>query len=284
MRHGARAWLAAGALGLAGCGGEPQTIPERAPPVSPPAETWDLGRLPPAEPVLETRQTPEGVRILILERGEGPESTDATPLDVSFTEYLLTGQQVERGILPLGGPGRFSSQRLLRGLRIGLAGLRHGERRRLLVPAALAHGWDNPSKAVPPGSDLVFDVKASTFAVLDLVTGTGAEAKAGQRVLAHYVGMFPDGQVFEDSRKLRNGEPASLPLREGQDGVISGWVRGVPGMKVGGRRRLRVPSTLGYGRTGNLDAKGNPGKIPPNADLVFVIDLVDVMPADVPPR
>ena len=78
-----------------------------------------------------------------------------------------------RDHLPL-GPGRFSSHRLLRGLRAGLAGLRHAERRRLLIPAALAHGWDNPSRAVPPGSDLVFDVRASTYAQLDLVEGTGA--------------------------------------------------------------------------------------------------------------
>ena len=99
----------------------------------------------------------------------------------------------------------------------------------------------------------------------DLITGTGAEAKVGQTVTVNYVGiLFNGGKEFDASWK-RN-EPFSFPLGKGQ--VIAGWDQGVLGMKVGGRRELVIPAALAYG------AKGSPPAIPPNAPLVFVIDLL----------
>jgi peptidylprolyl isomerase len=101
--------------------------------------------------------------------------------------------------------------------------------------------------------------------VKDLVTGTGPEAKAGQTVTVNYVGvLFKGGKEFDASWK-RN-EPFSFPLGKGQ--VIAGWDQGVPGMKVGGRRELVIPASLAYG------AKGSGSTIPPNAPLVFVVDLL----------
>jgi peptidylprolyl isomerase len=101
--------------------------------------------------------------------------------------------------------------------------------------------------------------------VKDLITGTGPEAKAGQTVTVNYVGvLFKGGKEFDASWK-RN-EPFSFALGKGQ--VIAGWDQGVPGMKVGGRRELVIPAALAYG------AKGSGSTIPPNAPLVFVIDLL----------
>ena len=103
----------------------------------------------------------------------------------------------------------------------------------------------------------------SNLVVKDLIAGTGAEAKAGGSVTVNYVGvLYQGGKEFDASWK--RGEPATFSLQ----GVIPGWTKGIPGMKVGGRRELIIPASLAYG------AKGFPPKIPPNAPLVFVIDLL----------
>jgi peptidylprolyl isomerase len=101
----------------------------------------------------------------------------------------------------------------------------------------------------------------------DLIVGTGPEAKAGQSVTVNYVGMlYKGGKQFDASWKRH--EPFTFLL--GNGAVIAGWDRGVVGMKVGGRRELIIPAALGYG------AKGSGASIPPNAALVFVVDLLGV--------
>jgi peptidylprolyl isomerase len=101
----------------------------------------------------------------------------------------------------------------------------------------------------------------------ELIVGTGAEAKAGDTVTVNYVGiLYKGGKEFDASWK-RN-EPFSFTLGKGQ--VIPGWDQGIPGMKVGGRRELIIPAELAYG------AKGSPPTIPPNAPLIFVVDLLSV--------
>ena len=96
--------------------------------------------------------------------------------------------------------------------------------------------------------------------------GDGAEAVPGNLVTVHYTGWLTDESKF-DSSKDRN-EPFSFPLGGGR--VIRGWDEGVAGMKVGGRRRLTIPPHLGYG------AAGAGGVIPPNATLVFEVELLGV--------
>jgi peptidylprolyl isomerase len=99
----------------------------------------------------------------------------------------------------------------------------------------------------------------------EIIAGTGTEAKAGDTVSVNYVGaLYKTGKVFDASWK-RN-EPFSFALGKGQ--VIPGWEQGVLGMKVGGRRELIIPASLGYG------AKGSPPSIPPNETLIFVVDLL----------
>ncbi|MFO1227383.1 FKBP-type peptidyl-prolyl cis-trans isomerase [Roseateles sp.] len=104
----------------------------------------------------------------------------------------------------------------------------------------------------------------------DQVVGDGAEAQAGQRVQVHYTGwLFKDGQRGKkfDSSKDR-GQPFRFRLGGGE--VIQGWDEGVQGMKVGGRRMLVLPPELGYG------AYGAGGVIPPNATLLFEVELLGV--------
>ncbi|MBV8218003.1 MAG: FKBP-type peptidyl-prolyl cis-trans isomerase [Solirubrobacterales bacterium] len=101
----------------------------------------------------------------------------------------------------------------------------------------------------------------------DLVTGTGQTAKAGDTVTVNYIGeLYKNGKEF-DSSWSRN-QPFTTPLTNGS--VIPGWVQGIPGMKVGGRRELIIPASLAYG------AQGSPPTIPPNSPLVFVVDLLSV--------
>ncbi|MDR3394448.1 MAG: FKBP-type peptidyl-prolyl cis-trans isomerase [Parasulfuritortus sp.] len=100
----------------------------------------------------------------------------------------------------------------------------------------------------------------------DITVGEGAEAVSGQRVSVHYTGWLTDGTKF-DSSKDRN-EPFDFPLGRGH--VIQGWDQGVVGMKVGGSRKLTIPPEMGYG------ARGAGGVIPPNATLVFDVELLAV--------
>jgi FKBP-type peptidyl-prolyl cis-trans isomerase FkpA len=98
----------------------------------------------------------------------------------------------------------------------------------------------------------------------DIRVGAGAEAKAGHSVSVHYVGTLTGGKKFDSSRD--RGEPFSFKLGARQ--VIQGWDQGVAGMKIGGLRKLTIPPHLGYG------ARGAGGVIPPNATLVFEVELL----------
>jgi FKBP-type peptidyl-prolyl cis-trans isomerase FkpA len=105
---------------------------------------------------------------------------------------------------------------------------------------------------------------ASGLVIEEVLVGEGAEARAGQMVSVHYTGWLTDGTKF-DSSKDRN-EPFEFPL--GARHVIAGWDEGVQGMKIGGTRKLTIPAALGYG------ARGAGGVIPPNATLVFEVELL----------
>jgi FKBP-type peptidyl-prolyl cis-trans isomerase len=100
---------------------------------------------------------------------------------------------------------------------------------------------------------------------IDIKAGSGDAVEPGASVTVHYTGaLAADGTIFESSKD--SGQPASFPL----DGVIKGWTEGVPGMKVGGTRRLVIPADKAYG------AQGAGTDIPPNANLVFDIELISI--------
>lgn len=100
----------------------------------------------------------------------------------------------------------------------------------------------------------------------EFVVGAGTAAAAGQQVTVHYTGWLTDGTKFDSSKD--RGDPFVFPLGAGR--VIKGWDEGVQGMKIGGKRKLTIPPALGYG------ARGAGGVIPPNATLVFEVELLGV--------
>ena len=113
-----------------------------------------------------------------------------------------------------------------------------------------------------PEGDIPFDL-----GIDDIVVGDGEEATSGHKVSVHYVGVsFTSGEEFDAS--WNRGQPFEFKLGAGQ--VIPGWDAGVQGMKVGGRRRLTIPSAMAYG------ARGAGGVIAPHEPLVFVVDLLSV--------
>jgi peptidylprolyl isomerase len=114
----------------------------------------------------------------------------------------------------------------------------------------------------PPEGDIPFEL-----GIDDLTVGDGDEATAGTKVTVHYVGVsFLTGEQFDAS--WDRGQPFEFKLGKGQ--VIPGWDQGVAGMRVGGRRRLTIPSAMAYG------ARGAGGVIKPHEPLVFVVDLLAV--------
>ena len=103
----------------------------------------------------------------------------------------------------------------------------------------------------------------------DLKVGEGAEVKAGDTIKINYVGSLTDGTKFDSS--YDRGQPLETKIGVGM--VIPGWDQGVVGMRVGGKRRLSIPSRLAYGE------QGVAGAIPPNATLIFEVELVEIIPA-----
>jgi len=102
----------------------------------------------------------------------------------------------------------------------------------------------------------------------DIKVGTGNEAKSGDKVKVHYTGWFTSGKKFDSS--VDAGQPYTFTL--GQGNVIKGWDEGVAGMKVGGKRQLRIPPELAYGEQGYKNI------IPPNSTLIFDVQLLAVTP------
>lgn len=102
----------------------------------------------------------------------------------------------------------------------------------------------------------------------DIKAGTGAEAAKGDTVNVHYTGWLTNGKEFDSS--LRGANPKPFSFKIGSGDVIKGWEEGVAGMKVGGKRKLRIPGSLAYGPS------GYPGVIPPNATLIFDVSLVSI--------
>jgi FKBP-type peptidyl-prolyl cis-trans isomerase len=113
------------------------------------------------------------------------------------------------------------------------------------------------SKTMPAATELKIE---------DVKVGTGVEAVAGKEVSVHYTGTLTDGKKFDSS--VDRGTPFKFKLGAGQ--VIQGWDKGVAGMKVGGKRKLTIPPQMGYGE------QGAGGVIPPNATLLFDVELLDV--------
>lgn len=140
----------------------------------------------------------------------------------------------------------------------------------LVLPLLAACGSDGPTAiedtnfAPELGVDLATMTRTSNgLYYKDLTVGSGAVVQSGQAVSAYYKGWFPSGRMFQQLQAPSD----ALAFILGTGGVIKGWDQGIPGMRVGGRRLLVIPPSLAYGKEGR-------GEIPPNAVLVFEVELV----------
>ncbi len=216
--------------------------------------------------------------------GEGAEAQAGQTVIVHYTGWLYDasapdnkGTKFDSSLdrndpfgFPLGGG------RVIKGWDIGVAGMKEGGQRTLVIPPEMGYGSRGAGGVIPPDATLVFEVKLLKVVrteMVDTKIGEGAEAHAGQEVSVHYTGWLFDknapenkGIKFDSSRD--RDEPFDFPL--GQGHVIQGWDEGVQGMKVGGQRTLVIPPEMGYGR------QGAGGVIPPNATLVFEVELLQV--------
>ena len=136
----------------------------------------------------------------------------------------------------------------------------------LIVVIMFLLGWGNVMAGNEKETSMQEVTTSSGLKYVDQVVGTGDAAVVGKTASVHYTGWLENGKKFDSS--VDRGQPFSFPLGAGR--VIKGWDEGVQGMKVGGKRKLTIPSDLGYG------SRGAGGVIPPDATLIFDVELLGV--------
>ena len=223
----------------------------------------------------------KGLEIWDVKEGKGEAVQAGATLKVHYTGWLTTGEIFDSSVLR-NEPIQFGLNRLIKGWQQGLPGMKVGGVRRLKIPPELAYG-DVEKGKIPANSTLVFeiellalenkpmlpDLKAKEWKKLgdkgleiwDVKEGEGEAVKPGAKVTVHYTGWLTNGKEFDSSI---GGQPATFGLNQ----VIAGWTQGIPGMKPGGIRRLKIPSELGYGK------RGAGTDIPPDSTLVFEVQLI----------
>jgi len=231
--------------------------------------------------------TPSGLQYDDVVPGTGAEAQAGQSVTVHYTGWL------HDPTAPKGRGKKFDSSKdrdepfefdlgagmVIRGWDEGVQGMKEGGTRVLTIPANLGYGAQGAGGVIPPNATLVFEVDLlpsvpkPSLEITDVVVGSGATAEAGHSVTVHYTGWLHDASAPEqrgrkfDSSKDR-GDPFQFDLGAGM--VIRGWDDGVQGMQVGGTRLLVIPPHLGYG------PRGAGGVIPPNATLLFEVELLGV--------
>ena len=235
----------------------------------------------PALDAAEWKKQPSGLEVWDVKVGDGDPVAKSATVTIHYTGWLTTGEVFDSSV-QRGKMATFPLDRLIKGWQEGIPGMKPGGVRRLKIPAALGYG-DTDKAKIPAGSTLVFEIELASgpgklpdltakewkplgdgstgIRVWDVATGTGDEVTPGATVTIHYTGWLLDGKMF-DSSKTDGGEPATFPLAS----LIKGWQVAVPGMKVGGTRRMELPYQYAYGERGGQG-------IPPKATLVFEIEV-----------
>lgn len=287
------------ALPACASGESPTTQPSPATPAA--AEVSPTDPPTPAQPDQSANQTSEentvttasGLKVVIIEEGTGPLPKPGEMVQVHYTGTLTDGTKFDSSydrnepIAFILGHGQ-----VIPGWEEGIALLKVGSKAKLTIPSALAYGERGAGGVIPPNATLNFDIEllaaepgpppppeapttvaeadftttASGLKYYDFEAGDGASPQKGQTASVHYTGWLEDGTMFDSS--LLRAQPFSFPVGLGQ--VIPGWDEGVSSMKVGGKRQLVIPADLAYGES------GAGGVIPPNATLIFEVELLDV--------
>ena len=220
----------------------------------------------------------EGLTITDVVVGDGAAVVTGDLVTAHYTGWVYNdGVKVEEPFdssVARGEPATFpiGVGRLIKGWDIGLIGMKVGGTRDLIIAPDLAYG-ETERPQIPANSTLYFTIEllaVPSVEIIDSVVGDGATAVAGDKVEMHYTGWLDvdgeKGEQFDSS--LDRGQTFPFQLGAGQ--VIPGWDKGVAGMQVGGKRTLIIPSELGYG------SRGAGGVIPPNATLMFDVELMGI--------
>lgn len=203
---------------------------------------------------------------LVVGTGDTPATTDL--VTVHYTGTLDNGTVFDAS-RNHGGPASFPLNRVIKGWTEGVSTMKVGGIRKLVIPPDLGYGAQGAGNGViPPNATLTFIVElieVPKVKIEDTQPGTGAAAKDGDQITVDYTGKLQDGTVFDSSV---GKTPFQFTLGAGQ--VIPGWDQGLLGMKVGGKRTLTIPPSLAYGE------QGAGGVIPPNATLIFDVELISI--------
>jgi len=234
-------------------------------------------------------ELPDGLKYTDTKIGDGATAKAGNKVSVHYIAWLsdngATGKKFdssfERGQLQF----TLGSHQIIAGLDEGVAGMKVGGKRTLIIPPKLGYGAPGAGGVIPPNATLIYDVELSQvqsdadenrvtempdgLKYTDTKIGDGATAKAGNKVSVHYITWLSDngatGKKFDSSF-----ERGQLQFTLGSHQVIAGLDEGVAGMKVGGKRTLIIPPKLGYG------APGAGGVIPPDATLIYDVELSEV--------
>lgn len=235
-------------------------------------------------------KTASGLDYTEIKAGDGPAPKAGDIVSVHYTGKLTDGKKFDSS-LDRGQPLQFplGAGRVIPGWDEGIGLMQKGGKAVLTIPPELGYGARGAGGVIPPNATLVFDVElidilpgapaaptplneadyqttATGLKYHDFVVGSGASPQSGKQVIVHYTGWLTNGKKFDSS--LDRGEPFAFKIGVGQ--VIRGWDEGVMGMKVGGKRQLLIPPMLGY------SSSGAGGVIPPNATLIFAVELLAV--------
>jgi peptidylprolyl isomerase len=234
--------------------------------------------------------TASGLQYVIIEEGSGETPQPGDIVEVHYSGTLVDGTKFDSSY-DRGEPIRFplGLGQVIPGWDEGIALLKVGSKAKLVIPSELAYGERGAGGVIPPDATLIFEVElvdilpgppkapgqvaeadftttGSGLQYYDFEVGEGQSPENGQTVVVHYTGWLEDGTMFDSS--LMRGEAFEFPIGQGR--VIPGWDEGVGSMKIGGKRQLVIPAELAYGE------RGAGGVIPPNAVLIFEVELLAI--------
>jgi peptidylprolyl isomerase len=227
------------------------------------------------------QQTESGLQYFDVHKGTGDSPKTGETCMVQYIGWLwennAQGKEFDSSLGgdPLGFP--VGEGKVIKGWDEGIATMKVGGKRELLIPAKLGYGVRGSSGVIPPNATLLFEVDLvqlfkktdSGLQISDIREGRGATPKDRQTCVVNYTGwLWENGRKGKEFDSSVGKKPLEFPV--GEKKVIAGWDEGVATMKVRGKRQLLIPPNLGYG------ARGFPGAIPPDATLFFEVELIDV--------